>query len=269
MEPILFLVHRSPFPPDKGDKVRSYHLLKFLASRYRVHLGAFVDDPADLAFVPRLGEFCESYKVARIHPTLARLRSLPGFWSGKPLTLGYYHDASLMRWVRATVRQQHIKKAVVFCSAMAQYVSGIAGLRVVVDFVDIDSEKWRLYGQYRSWPISAIFKREADHLLEYERAVARGAAASVFVTANEAALFRRLAPECASRVCHAQNGVDTQFFSPQVEFSSPYQPDEQAIVFTGAMDYWPNVDAVCWFAREVLPLIAADRPRAKFYIVGM
>jgi len=138
-----------------------------------------------------------------------------------------------------------------------------------VDFVDVDSAKWSQYAQSRPWPLSAIFKREGARLLAFERAVARTTEASVFVTPAEAQLFRTLAPECAARVHHAQNGVDTHYFSPEHESTSPFQSEDEAIVFTGAMDYWPNIDAVSWFAKEMLPAVVAQRPRARFYIVGV
>jgi polysaccharide biosynthesis protein PslH len=269
VEPLLFLVHRIPFPPTKGDKVRSFHLLKFLASRHRVHLGTFIDDSADRVHIPRLQEYCESFKVVEINARLARIRSLTGFWTGEPLTLPFYRDAALGAWVRNVVREHKVRKAVVFSSAMAQYVSSIDGLRVVVDFVDVDSAKWDQFARTRRWPLSAVFAREGKRLLEFERAVARRADASVFVTQGEADLFRKLAPECAPRVFHAAMGVDTDFFSPHQELTNPYSADEEAIVFTGSMDYWPNIDAVCWFAQESLPAIVAKRPRARFYIVGM
>ena len=269
MEPLLMLVHRIPFPPNKGDKVRSFHLLEFLVSRYRVHLGTFVDSRDDLVHVPRLQEFCASFKAVEIRPAVARIRSLAGLLTGEPLTLRYYRNAMLAEWVRSVVRQQQITKAVVFSSAMAPYVYNLAKLRVVVDFVDVDSAKWNQYAQTRPWPLSMIYKREGARLLAFERAVAQRAAASVFVTPAEAQLFRTLAPESAPRVRYSQNGVDTHYFSPEHDLPSPFPPGEDAIVFTGAMDYWPNVDAVSWFAQESLPAIVARRPTARFYIVGV
>ena len=269
MEPLLFLVHRIPFPPNKGDKVRSFHLLQFLASRYEIHLGTFVDNADDVVHIPRLQEYCASFKVAEIRPALARIRSLASLMSGEPLTLRYYRDAGLAKWVQMVVREKRITKAVVFSSAMAQYAADDGELRVVVDFVDVDSAKWSQYAQSRPWPLSAIYKREGARLLDFERAVALRTEASVFVTPAEAQLFRTLAPECASRVHFAQNGVDTDYFSPAHDLPNPFPPDEDAIVFTGAMDYWPNVDAVAWFAQESFPAIVAAHPRARFYIVGI
>jgi sugar transferase (PEP-CTERM/EpsH1 system associated) len=269
MEPLLFLAHRIPYPPNKGDKSRSYHLLRFLASRYRIHLGTFVDDSSDLQYVPKLRDYCASVNVVAIAPAVARLKSLRGLATGEPLTLAYYRDASMMRWVRSTVAAHRIAKVLVFSSAMAQFIDDLPGLRVVVDFVDVDSAKWKQYGSLRPWPLSLLFQREGQRLLEFERAVSRRTAASVFVTPNEAALFCALAPECAPRVHHAQMGVDSEFFSPDHTFPTPYGADEQPIVFTGTMDYWPNIDAASWFARDVLPLITSRRPEARFYIVGM
>ena len=269
MEPLLYLTHRIPYPPNKGDKVRSHHLLRFLAARYAVHLGTFVDDEADRAHAGALAPLCASLHVASIHATRARMRSLGSLLTGEALTLGYYRDEALAQWVGHTVRARGIRRAVVFSSAMAQYVTALTELRVVVDFVDVDSAKWEEYGRTRRWPLSGLFRREGDRLLAYERAVARRADASVFVTAAEADLFRRKAPECAARVWSVHNGVDTAYFAPGVSHASPFASDEDAVVFTGAMDYWPNIDAVCWFARQALPAIQAARPRARFYVVGM
>ncbi|MEO8346695.1 MAG: TIGR03087 family PEP-CTERM/XrtA system glycosyltransferase [Betaproteobacteria bacterium] len=269
MESLLFLVHRIPFPPNKGDKVRSFHLLEFLASRYRVHLGTFVDTVDDVVHIPRLQEYCASFKVAEIRPALARMRSLSGLLTDEALTLRYYRNAMLADWVQTIVRDQHITRAVVFSSAMVPYVLNLANLRVVVDFVDVDSAKWAQYAQSRSWPLSMIYRREGARLLAFERAVANRTEASVFVTPAEAQLFRTLAPESAQRIRYAQNGVDTEYFSPDHALPNPFPADEDAIVFTGAMDYWPNIDAVIWFAQEALPKIVAQRPNARFYIVGI
>jgi polysaccharide biosynthesis protein PslH len=269
VESILYLTHRIPFPPNKGDKVRSFNLLRFLCKRYRVHLGTFVDDPADLAYVPEIEKMCASINAITLRPMLARLRSAVGVLTGEALTLPYYRNAALAQWIERTIHEHAISKAIVFSSAMAQYVLGHRELRVVVDFVDVDSAKWDQYGRSRSWPLSTIYGREGRRLLAFERVVAARAQASVFVTEAEANLFCSLAPECARTVHYAQNGVDTDYFAPDPKRVSPFAPNEDAIVFTGAMDYWPNIDAVTWFASEVMPRIVARRPSARFYVVGM
>jgi sugar transferase (PEP-CTERM/EpsH1 system associated) len=268
MANILYLVHRLPYPPNKGDKVRSYNLLKHLASQHRVFLGTFIDDPEDEPYIATLRKLCADVFVAKLDPRRAKIRSLNGLIAGDPLTLRYYRDASLQDWVHNTCNHQKIDAAVIFCSAMAQYVENMRRLPTVVDFVDVDSAKWTQYADKHRWPMSWLYRREGEFLLAYERHIASLAARSFFVTESEAALFTSLAPECNVRVEAMCNGVDSDYFTPDPERISPYTAEETPIVFTGAMDYWPNVDAVTWFAKEVLPGLLVQHPNARFYIVG-
>ncbi|TFW30683.1 TIGR03087 family PEP-CTERM/XrtA system glycosyltransferase [Massilia horti] len=268
MEDLLLLVHRIPYPPNKGDKIRSWHLLRHLAQRYRVHLGTFVDDPDDWQHVPHVRALCASAHFARLDPKLARLRSLPALARGRSLSLDYYRDADLSAWVERTMTQQHISRIVVFSSPMAQYAEPYGQARRVVDFCDVDSDKWRQYADNKPWPMSWLYAREARALLAYERQVARQCDAALFATAPEAELFRTLAPESQAKIGHFNNGVDTDYFSPARPYASPFAAGERALVFTGAMDYWPNVDAVEWFAAEVFPALRARFADLRFYIVG-
>ncbi|WP_157264926.1 TIGR03087 family PEP-CTERM/XrtA system glycosyltransferase [Azohydromonas aeria] len=268
MANLLYLVHRLPYPPNKGDKVRSFHLLKHLSARHRVFLGTFVDDPEDEAYVEHVRPYCAEMHVARLQPRLARLASLRALPQGQALTLSYYADAGLRRWVRGLAARQALDTAVVFSSSMAQYVDEVPGLPMLVDFVDVDSAKWTQYADAHRWPMSWLYAREGRELLAYERAVAARARRSFFVTEAEAALFRQLAPECTAGVDAMGNGVDAEFFAPDARRASPFGDEPQPLVFTGAMDYWPNVDAVCWFASEVLPQLLARWPRLRLHIVG-
>jgi sugar transferase (PEP-CTERM/EpsH1 system associated) len=268
MATLLYLVHRLPYPPDKGDKLRSYHLLKHLSAQHRVFVGAFIDDPADRVHLRSLREQCAGLHVSRLRPRLARLRSLAALVGGTSLTERYYRDRGMAEWVRQTVQDEHIDSAVVFCSSMAQYVEGLPRLRVLVDFVDVDSVKWTQYAEHRAWPLSWLYRCEGRRLLQAERRIAARASRSFFVTDQEAALFKRLAPECGAMVEPLGNGVDAAFYSPDPRRASPFEPGERPLVFTGAMDYWPNVDAVRWFAEAVLPALRAAHPRLRLHIVG-
>lgn len=268
MEDLLLLIHRIPYPPNKGDKIRSYHLLKHLARDYRVHLATFVDDADDWQHVPTVEKMCASSHFASLNPTLARVRSLGALVKNRSLSLDYYRDATLERWVDETVAAHKIERVLVFSSAMAQYADKYPNARRVVDFCDVDSDKWRQYADKKSWPMSWLYRHEARQLLSYERQVARNYDASLFVSAPEADLFRQLAPESDARIGFFSNGVDTDYFSPAAAGASPFKDGERAIVFTGAMDYWPNVDAVQWFAAEAMPLLRARFPDLTFYIVG-
>ena len=269
MASILYLVHRLPYPPNKGDKVRSYHLLKHLAARHRVFLGTFVDDPDDARHVNALRPLCVDLHVEPLHPRAARIRSLSGLLHDEALTLPYYRNANFVAWVEGIVRDQRPDAAVVFSSAMAQYVPAELGLRTLVDLVDVDSAKWTQYAGNHRWPLSWLYAREGRKLFEFERATVRRATHSFLVTDAEVELFLGQAPECVGRVDAVGNGVDFEFFSLDHGFASPYDATETPIVFTGAMDYWPNVDAVTWFATDVLPALVARVPSLRFTIVGM
>lgn len=264
---LLFLSHRIPYPPDKGDKIRSWHLLKHLASQWQVHLGAFVDDPDDWRHAPVLESICADVKLQRIEPASRKLRSLTGLLTGEALSLPYYRDAELSAWVEARLASG-IDAIVVYSSAMAQFVMQPDATRRIMDFVDIDSDKWLQYAQTKTWPMSWIFRREGRRLLDWERRVAQRFDAGLFVSASEAADFRKLAPESADRIGYFNNGVDSDYFSPMSHYPTPYPAGRRVLAFTGAMDYWPNVDAVTWFAREVLPAVRQRHPDVVFYIVG-
>jgi sugar transferase (PEP-CTERM/EpsH1 system associated) len=268
VEHLLFLTHRIPYPPNKGDKIRSYHLLKHLAQRYHVHLGTFIDDPDDWQYVDKVKSMCAQTHFAHLHPRAAKVRSLAALISDRPLSLNYYQEAGLQAWVNKTLKEQAISRILVFSSAMAQFVMHEKSKRRVIDFVDIDSDKWRQYADNKVWPMSWLYRREGRQLLRYEREVAREFGASLFVSDAEARLFKQLAPESERKVGFFNNGVDTDYFSPRSDYVNPYPASEAAIVFTGAMDYWPNVDAVQWFARDVFPVVLTDNPAARFYIVG-
>jgi sugar transferase (PEP-CTERM/EpsH1 system associated) len=268
MRDLLFLAHRIPYPPSKGEKIRGWHFLRHLAETRRVHLGCFVDDEPDWAHVPFLRELVGETCVLPLRGPRALARSLPALVTGRPLTLPYYHDRRMARWVRQ-LRQDRPMTVFVYSSAMAQYVPSDVGSPRIIDFVDVDSQKWRDYSQRKAWPMSWVYRREGETLLSAERRIAREFDASIFVSEAEAALFRRLAPESANRVATVSMGVDSGHFSPDVGYPDPYDgAGPSTLCFTGMMDYWPNVDAVTWFVRSVFPRIRRIRPAARFWIVG-
>ncbi|MCQ8102631.1 TIGR03087 family PEP-CTERM/XrtA system glycosyltransferase [Methylomonas sp. SURF-2] len=268
MTKLLYLVHRIPYPPNKGDKIRSFHFLKALAEQYEVYLGTFIDDPDDKQYVDALKPYCKDSFCVDLQPKLAKLMSLRGFLTGEALSLSYYRNAALQAWVDKTVAEHNIQHAQIFSSPMAQYLENHSAVSLVADFVDVDSDKWRQYAGSKSWPASWVYRREAEKLLDFETHIAGLAKTTLFVSEREAELFRQLSPKHADKVSFVNNGVDTDFFDPALSFDSPFAPTEKNMVFTGAMDYWANVDAVVWFARQVFPLVKQQIPEARFYIVG-
>ena len=268
MANILYLVHRLPYPPNKGDKVRSYHLLRHLAARHRVYLGTFVDDEDDWQHVAHLQTLCAEVHALNLHPMWARIFSLRGLLGGEALSLPYYRSRAMQSWVCGLSRRVPLDASVVFSSTMAQYAMALDPVPMLVDFVDVDSAKWADYAEAHAWPMSWLYRREGRELLAFEQSVARHARSSFFVTENELALFRRLSPALEASVEALCNGVDADFFAPDPARVSPFAPGQIPLVFTGAMDYWPNVDAVTWFAAEVLPRLRDEFPQLHFHIVG-
>ncbi|MEM7254250.1 MAG: TIGR03087 family PEP-CTERM/XrtA system glycosyltransferase [Pseudomonadota bacterium] len=260
---LLFLAHRIPFPPDKGDKIRSYHLLRFLSHHFEVYLGAFVDDPNDWAHEPTLKGLCAEVYLRGLEPTRKRILSLSGLLSGEALSLPYYRDARLQSWVRDIISTKPIVGAVTFSSTMAQYTLSSA-VPTVADIVDLDSAKWSEYATRASGPMAWVYRREAAKLREVEEDIIRKASAAVLISDTEGKV---LDPALRNRLTVIGNGVDTEYFRPG-DFTNPFPDHQKPIVFTGVMDYFANEDAVGWFCREVLPAITNKVPSAAFYIVG-
>lgn len=269
MKEILFLCHRIPYPPNKGDKIRAYHELRALSEHYRVHLGTFVDDAGDWQHCGALEAYCGETCYRPLPPLQARIRSAAGLVTGDPLSFPYYRDRKLQRWVDRIMQQRPIDAVVVFSSTMATYVQRYDDARRVLDFVDVDSEKWRQYAPTASVPMRWIYAREGHRLLAAERRLASSFDASVFVSEAEARLFKKRAPESADRIMAVPNGVDSTYFDPDRDYPDPYDGGgRRTLVFTGAMDYRANIDAVAWFTYQVLPMIRKVRSDAIFCIVG-
>lgn len=270
MANILYLTHRMPYPPDKGDKITTFNFLRHLAASHRVFLGAFVDSEEDRRHVETLQRYCAGLRLIDIHPKTRRAWSARAFLSGESLSGVYYRSAELQRWVDDVVARERIGTALAYCSAMAPYLQDerFAGLRRVTHYADVDSEKWKSYAEKHRGPMGWVYGREARTLLALERSASVRYDITSFVSDADAALYRRLAPEVAAKVRVIPNGVDTDYFDPSLDHKSPFGPGVRAVVFTGAMDYWPNVDAVAWFAREVLGTVRKEVPEAEFWIVG-
>jgi sugar transferase (PEP-CTERM/EpsH1 system associated) len=152
---------------------------------------------------------------------------------------------------------------------MAQYlIDRKKPAHVVMDFVDVDSQKWMDYARTRPWPLSSIYRHEGRALLAFERKVAQFASANIFVSEPERDLFRTLAPEAEAKTFAIGNGIDTSYFSPERDYAPPFEIAIPTLVFTGAMDYWPNIEAVKWFVTDILPRLRQTIPNAQFMIVG-
>jgi len=269
MKDLVFLSHRIPFPPDKGDKIRSYHVLRHLASRFRIHLGCFFDDPSDIQHIARLKDICANVYCLPIGRAQKATRLLRALADGRSMSELCFHDRRMHAWLRRTLARHEIGHAYVFCSSMYPYVEPYLGtMRILVDMVDVDSQKWEAYAASAAWPLSMVYRAEHRRVFALEKRGFAGADYSLFVSQAEAECFRKLVSGTPGRLVHVENGVDLTKLSPERQFPSPFAKESAAIVFTGAMDYRPNIDAVVWFAHEVFPSVRREHPRAEFWIVG-
>ncbi|WP_019833379.1 TIGR03087 family PEP-CTERM/XrtA system glycosyltransferase [Sphingomonas sp. PR090111-T3T-6A] len=261
MSDLLFLAHRVPFPPDRGDKIRSYNILKHLTERHRVHLATFADDEADVAAAEALRPMIGRLHVERRQRSRAAAAAV-GFVKGQAISVAAFASPAMMRFVGTVTAEEPIDGAYIFSGQMAQYAP--AGRPFAMDFVDMDSEKFAAYAAAAQGPMRWVWKREAERLFAFEREVAARAAVSLFVSDAEAALFRDRTGLPDTRVLALENGIDLDRYQP-----APHQAGKAPlIVFTGQMDYPPNIEAAAGFARDAMPSIRARHPDARFAIVG-
>lgn len=265
---ILFLCHRIPFPPDRGDKIRSYHILKRLAEVAPVHVGCFADDDRDMGFAPDMAAMTASQCVLKRDRSRV-IAGLAGLAKRQPMLVSLFESRELHRWVRQTLSDRPITAVMAYSAQMAHFVPLLPdGVRFVMDFVDFDSAKYADYGAAGSGPMAWVNRREGRMLLDFERTTAARADVSAFVSEAEAALFRSASGMDASRIIGMDNGVALDYFDPAAGFDPIRKPVGPLIVFTGQMDYRPNIEAVEGFAHHTLPLLRVAHPHACFAIVG-
>jgi len=267
---ILFLAHRIPFPPDRGDKIRSHHVLKALAELAPVHVACFTETAADRAQVAELAT------VAASHCAVQRAKPVPlagaqALMSGEPVSLTAFRHRAIARFVECTLRERPVDAIYVFSGQMGQYVPARWDGRLVVDLGDVDSAKFESYAADSSGPKRWLFAREDRLMRVEEERLSRIADRTLLVSDAEAALLAsRLRPGTSARIVALGNGIDFAAFDParvdpQPELAATPGPH---LVFTGQMDYPPNVAAALRVAREILPRVRKVHLAAQFHVVG-
>jgi polysaccharide biosynthesis protein PslH len=265
---ILFLAHRSPYPPDRGDKIRSWHLLRHIAAFAPTHLIALYDDARDVAHLPMLESVAASVSLEPRMITKPRA-TLSALLSGGSASVAAFASDAIQRHVDHLLATRLIKTIFAYSGQMAQFVPiKREGIRFVMDFVDMDSAKFATYAAQASGLSAFANAQEAKRLFAFERAVAARADLSLFVSAAEAALFVGKTGIGADKISFIENGIDLAAYDPAAPRGAVQRGEGALIAFTGQMDYRPNVDAVGAFARQVLPRIRAQHASARFVIVG-
>ena len=263
---VIFIAHRIPYPPNKGDKIRSWRMLERLTKKYAVHLACFVDDPADLVHEEFLNEFCESVFLCSLDHRAAKLKALAGVLRGNTFSLPFYHDARMKAHIDV-LRMSGARFEIAFSTTMAQYIkSPVGNAHRIIEFCDADSEKWMAYARDAHLPAQWLYAREGRLLKDVETRFANWADLSLAISPQEAQLFNAR-PEVHRQIAWWGNGVDTNYFAPS---SHQYVlKNQQAdFIFCGHMDYRPNVDAMVNFVNNVWPTIIELRPSATLNIVG-
>jgi sugar transferase (PEP-CTERM/EpsH1 system associated) len=259
---VLFLAHRVPYPPDKGDRIRSFHLLRFLAQRADVHLACLADEPLEPDTLSTLARYCRRVEVVPIGRAARLARGLLSFACGRTVSEGAFHAPALHRLLRRWAQDSPFDAALASASSLIPYLRRpwLRPVPAVVDLVDVDSQKWLDYAAASRPPRAWLFRVEGRRLRELERQAAGWAQALTLAAEAEAELYRRC---CGTGPVHAvTNGVDLDYFRPQ----PGEEPDR--CVFVGALDYRPNVAGAVWFCREVWPEVLRHRPGARVALVG-
>ena len=268
MKKILYLSHRIPYPPNKGDKIRSFNEVKYLSKKYIVDLITFADNPRDLKYSQNLKQYCRKIKVFSLNTKKAKLKGIISLLYGKSITQGYFYSKKFQDTFNHWTKTEHYDSIICFSSPMAEYIfrSESTFKNLTMDFCDLDSDKWLQYSKKKKFPASLLFKTEAARLLKYEKKVNQAFNNSIFVSNKEADLFFKYFPK-AKNITVIPNGVDHDYFNPaQIKESNTF--NHPMIMFSGAMDYYANVDGVLWFTKQILPEIKKDIPNIQFYIVG-
>jgi sugar transferase (PEP-CTERM/EpsH1 system associated) len=268
MSGILFLAHRLPFPPDRGDKIRSHHVLRALARLAPVHVGCLAESAAEREHEAELAELAASHCMPlRSKPLLPA--ALEAFARREPVSLAAFRHPELARWVRDVLAREDIDTVYVFSGQMGQYLPPEWSGQLVVDLVDVDSAKFEAYAEEGGPLTRWVHAREARLLAREEARLAGRAERTLLVSDAEADLLRARAPH-ARRVEALGNGIDAGLFDPQ---SVPPHPQLAGapgphLLFTGQMDYPPNVNAALRTIDRLLPAVRQAHPHAQFHVVG-
>lgn len=275
MKKMLYLSHRIPFPPDKGDKIRSYNQLAYFSNSFQVFLGTTLRDDAEYAYVGQLRRYCTEI-FAPAAPFRANLAK--GFLGSLPFSVYYFYSPQLQHFVDACLNQQDIDVIFCYSSVMAEYVFRskaygriqIGKIKLIIDFVDLDSDKWKQYASYSLFPLKNLFYQEYKRLSSYELKILDIFDKIVFAAEREVKVLEK-SYNISDKISIVPNGVDFSFFNSEpkrMRNESDCKRSGYILLFTGVMDYYANIDGVYWFCEEVLPIIKRAFPGIIFKIVG-
>jgi polysaccharide biosynthesis protein PslH len=259
---ILYLCHRFPFPPRRGGKIRPFNMIRHLsACGHHVTVASLARSRSEAEEGHGIAPYCARYRMAEVHPLPQLMRMMARLPTPVPSSMGYFYSPALARTVRGLLEGERFDLIFVHCSSVAQYVAHVRGIPKILDFGDMDSQKWLEYAQYKPFPLSAGYRLEGIKLEREEKRLAPLFDLCTATTRSECATLKGYGTARATD--WFPNGVDSDYFAPGDEAYDP-----RCISFVGRMDYYPNQECVFDFCENVLPLVRQRRPDVEFIIVG-
>ncbi len=258
---LLYLTHRVPHPPNRGDRIRSYHTLKYLAERANVYLGCLADEPVSDETRQVLNQLCQRVEIDFLGPS-RWIHAAKTMALGQSATVGLFHSTRLRTAIRQWASEVPFDAAIAFCSSMATFleVPELGAARKVVDLVDVDSQKWFDYAAKAPRWKRLLYQLEGRRLRQLEKSLPSRVDAITLVSEAEANLYRQFCPN--DKTYAIENGVDLDYFTPAPDVTA------NRCVFVGVLDYRPNLEGLQWFCRHVWPDVRRQQPDATFAIVG-
>jgi len=258
---ILYVCHRFPYPPKRGGKIRPFNMIRHLSRSHEVTVCSLSRSETESAEAQGIAPFCAEFHLAQVNDRVQMLRMIASLPTPITASASYFHSARLARTINRLLAESRFDLIFVHCSSAAHYVRNVRGVPKILDFGDMDSQKWLEYAQYKPFPLSAGYRWEGMRLHAEERQLARRFDFCTATTRAEWETLKELAVDTPND--WFPNGVDSEFFAPAV---AAYDAD--TIVFVGRMDYYPNQQSMFDFCANVLPRLRAQRPTVKLQIVG-
>lgn len=258
---ILFVCHRFPFPPTRGGKIRPFNIIKHLNQNHEVFVASLARSPEEAEAGEGIAPYCTAYQVRELKQATAWTRMLLRLPTPAPSSMGYFYSSELARDIQRLIAQHDFDLVFVHCSSVAPYVAAVTGPRKILDFGDMDSQKWLTYARFKNPLVAPLYWFEGKKLEAAEKALAKRFDLCSCTTKAELETLESYGIDNPSD--WFPNGVDLDFFQPS---HNAYDPDQ--ICFIGRMDYFPNIQAMKQFVETTLPLIRAERPQTKLSIVG-
>ena len=247
-------------------------MLRYLAERYQVAVACMIDDPTDLDYLSPLRKMAAQIFYVLRTPLKMKFKVLEAILAGEPFTKPCFYSKKLQKDIDDFLKGNDVQAVICFCSSSAEYVfrsrhyASLQKKVLLADLIDVDSEKWRQYAEQKTGGMRWLYRREANLLRPYEQQIVDTFGQTFLVSEEERNVMAKFAN--VTKVEALTNGVDLDYFSPEAYRGGEMNQESCRLVFSGAMDYWPNIEGASWFAEKIFPLVKASFPEATFCIAG-